>query len=100
MKTMYVAEDGTQFSDAEACRAYESKPCIYYIENTVDERRTEISRYCSTLEEAKRELEDCCDWCANPGTGRIYAVKLDTGTIPRPTLVYEVNQSDLLFGRR
>jgi hypothetical protein len=90
MKTIYVAEDGTQFSDRQQCIDYENKPYIYYIENTVNEYGCRITRYCSTLEEAKRELKDCSDWYCRQGTGKIYAVRLDTCTNPNPQLVYEV----------
>lgn len=96
MKTIYVAEDGTQFTDRQECIDYENKPCIYYIENTVNEYNRSISRYCSSLEEAKRELQDCSDWYCSQGTGRIYAVRLDTCTNPKPKLVFSVDQSDLL----
>ena len=37
MKTIYVADDGTQFDDRQACIEYEKKPSIYVIENTVNE---------------------------------------------------------------
>jgi hypothetical protein len=96
MKTVYIAEDGTQFDNRQKCIDYENKPFIYYIENEVDEFRRSITRYCSSLEEAKRELKDCSNWYCSNGTGRIYAVRLDTCTTPKPQLVYEVNQSDLL----
>lgn len=92
MKTIYVAEDGTQFTNKQECIDYENKPYIYYIENTVNEYNTRITRYCSSLEEAKRELQDCCDWYDNNGTGRIYAVRLDTCATPRPKLVYEAKK--------
>jgi hypothetical protein len=90
MQTIYVAEDGTQFTNRQQCIDYENKPHIYYIENTVNEYGRHITRYCSSLEEAKRELEDCSDWYAHNGTGRIYALRLDTCTEPVPKLVYEV----------
>lgn len=90
MQTIYVAEDGTQFSDRQKCIDYENKPYVYYIENTVNEFGRSITRYCSSLEEAKRELKDCSDWYEHNGTGRIYAIRLDTGTTPKPKLVYEV----------
>jgi hypothetical protein len=91
MKTVYIADDGTQFDNRQACVEYENKPFIYVVENTVNEYNRAISRYCSTLEEAKRELEDCCDWYYSKGTGRIYAIRLDTGTDPVRKLVYEAS---------
>ena len=89
MKTIYVADDGTQFDDRQACIDYEKKPSIYAIENTVNEYHSNYTRFCSTLEEAKRELQDCCDWFREKGTGRIYRFKLDTGVDPVRELVYE-----------
>lgn len=91
MKTVYIADDGTQFDNRQACVEYENKPFIYVVENTVNEYHRAITRYCSSLEEAKRELEDCCDWYCSQGTGHIYAIRLDTGTEPVLKLVYEVN---------
>lgn len=90
MKTVYIADDGTQFDNRQTCVEYENKPFIYVIENTVNEYGREITRYCSSLEEAKRELQNCCDWYASNGTGRIYSIRLDTGTFPLKQLVYEV----------
>lgn len=95
MQTIYVAEDGTQFTDRQKCLDYENAPYIYYIENTTNEYHRSITRYCSSLEEAKKEFKDCSDWYCRQGTGKIYAVRLDTGIDPKPKLVYEVNQSDL-----
>lgn len=89
MKTIFVADDGTQFDNRQECIDYENKPYIYYIENTVSEYHREITRYCSTLDEAKRELQNCSDWYVHQGTGKIYAVRLDTGARPIPRLVYE-----------
>ena len=89
MKTIYIADDGTQFNNRQACIEYENKPFIYAIENTFDEYRAKYTRFCSTLEEAKRELQDCCDWYAKTGTGRIYRFRLDTGAEPVRELVYE-----------
>lgn len=91
MKTVYIADDGTQFTSRQECLDYENKPYIYCVENTINEYHTQISRYCSSLEEAKRELEECCDWYRSKGTGRIYAIRLDTGMDPIKKLVYESN---------
>lgn len=91
MKVVYVAEDGTQFNSEKECKAYENAPIIYCIKNTVNEYRTEITRFCSTLEEAKRELKNCCDWYDKKGTGTIYRIKLDTNFEPKYELVLEVN---------
>lgn len=83
MKTVFIAEDGTQFDNRQKCIDYENKPYIYCIENTVDEYSWRATRYCSSLEEAKRELQDCCNWYEHQGTGRIYAIRLDTGMYPK-----------------
>ena len=34
---------------------------IYYIENSVDERRTKISGYFQTEEEAREAIKECSD---------------------------------------
>ncbi len=44
---------------------------IYYIENSVDERRTKISGYFKTEEEAREAIKECSDWFMNKGTGII-----------------------------
>ena len=97
MKPIYVADDGTQFDSERECLEYEASPKIYYIKNTVNEISSEITRYCSSLEEAKRQLQHCCDWYADKGTGQIYEVRCNAE--PKPKLVYEVTQSDLLNRR-
>lgn len=91
MKIKYIAEDGTQFDTEKECLDYEKAPVLYCIKNTVNEYDERITRFCSTLEEAKRELKLCCDWYDKKGTGRIFRVKLDTDMAPRFDLVYEVN---------
>lgn len=60
---------------------------IYYIENTIDERRTSITAYFPTLDAAKEGLKDCADWWCPKGTGRIYSVGF--GLHAKRTLVYE-----------
>ena len=91
MKVVYVAEDGTQFDNEKACKAYENAPVIYCIKNTVNEYHETITRFCSTLEEAKNELKGCNDWYDKQGTGKIYKVKLDTNFEPRYELMFERN---------
>lgn len=91
MKVKYVAEDGTQFDTERECVAYENAPVIYCIKNTVNEYHDQITRFCSTLEEAKRELKSCSDWYDKKGTGRIFMVRLDTNMEPRFDLVYKVD---------
>ena len=91
MKIKYIAEDGTQFDTEKECIAYENAPVIYCIKNTVNEYDERITRFCSTLEEAKRELQSCNDWYDKNGTGRIYRVRLNINVEPRYDLVYEVN---------
>lgn len=50
----------------------EEKKGIYFIVNSVDERRTKISGFFETLDEAKEALEKCADWFCSKGTGEIY----------------------------
>lgn len=45
---------------------------IYYIENTVDERATRISRYFQTEEEVREAIKECSDWFREKGTGIIW----------------------------
>jgi hypothetical protein len=90
MKIKYIAEDGTQFDTEKECLDYEKAPIIYCIKNTVNEYNETITRFCSSLEEAKRELKNCCDWYCVKGTGRIYKIRLDTHMEPRYELVYHV----------
>ena len=92
MKIKYIAEDGTQFDTEKECLAYENAPIIYCIKNTVNEYDERITRFCNTLEEAKRELKCCSDWYAAQGTGRIYKVRLNTNMEPKYDLVYESKQ--------
>lgn len=63
------------------------KDSIFYIENTVDERRSKIICYCKTLDEAKEALKWCSDWYAPLGTGRIYEIGF--GLHESPKLVFE-----------
>lgn len=60
---------------------------IYYIENTTDERRSSISGYFESLDEAKEALKECSDWFCPKGTGRIYFEKF--GLNQNSQLVYE-----------
>lgn len=91
MKVVYIAEDGTQFNSEKECNAYESAKVIYCIKNTVNEYNDRITRFCSTLDEAKRELNNCCDWYDKKGTGRIFRIKLDINREPTYELVYAVD---------
>jgi len=45
---------------------------IYYIENSVDERRTKISGYFQTEEESREALKECSNWFMPKGTGTIW----------------------------
>lgn len=60
---------------------------IFYIENTVDEYRTAISGYFTSLDDAKDALKDCADWWRPNGTGRIYFREF--GLNKNRVLVYE-----------
>lgn len=91
MKVVYIAEDGTQFNNEKDCVAYENTPVIYCIKNTVNEYDERITRFCSTLENAKKDLKNCSDWYDKMGTGRIYKVRLDSHMEPKYELVLEVN---------
>ena len=61
---------------------------IYYIKNTIDEYRTTIRGYFTSLTKAKEALKDCCDWYRSYGTGRIYAIEANN-LHALPELVYE-----------
>jgi hypothetical protein len=91
MKIKYIAEDGTQFDTEQECQDYENARFIYCIKNTVNEYNETITRFCSSLEEALRELKNCCDWYDKKGTGRIFRIKLDTDMTPIYELVYAVD---------
>ena len=93
MKVAYIAEDGTQFDTEKECMDYENAPVIYCIKNTVNEYDERITRFCSSIEEAKRELACCNDWFDKPGTGRIYKVRLNTNKTP----IFEMVCSGLNF---
>lgn len=97
MKLVYVADDGTQFNSERECLDYESSPLIFYIENTINEYNNKITRYCLSLEEAKKQLRYCSDWYCDRGTGSIYEVRCNTKSKPR--LVYQVTQEDLSKNR-
>ena len=60
---------------------------IYYIENTVDERKSSISGYFESLDEAKEALKECSDWFRPKGTGCIYFKKF--GLNQNRQLVYK-----------
>lgn len=45
---------------------------IFYIENSVDERRSAITGYFKTLNEALEGIKECSDWYREKGTGEIY----------------------------
>jgi hypothetical protein len=91
MKVKYIAEDGAQFDTEKECIAYEKAPVFYCIKNTVDEYNERITRFCSTFEEAKRELKLCRNWYDTLGTGSIYAIKLDTNREPHYEQLLSVN---------
>lgn len=59
---------------------------IYYIENTVNECRSDIKGYFESLEEAKEALKECSDWYCPKGTGCIYFKKF--GLKQEKQLVY------------
>jgi hypothetical protein len=50
---------------------------FYYIENTVNEYRSEPSVYTETLEEAKEAMKYCDDWYGGKGTGKIFFQPLE-----------------------
>lgn len=52
---------------------------IYYIENTIDERRTKIMGYFPTIEEAVDAMSECSDWFNERGTGEIYETDFGLG---------------------
>lgn len=89
MKIVYFAEDGTQFDNEKDCIAYENAKVIYCIKKTVNEYERRITRICSTLEEAEKELKNCCDWYNSKGTGQIYKVKIDTNLEPKYELAVD-----------
>lgn len=58
---------------------------FYFIDNAVDEWRSQITAYFSTFEEAKEALKHCADWYCGKGTGNIYyqefGIDLKTTTV-------------------
>ena len=52
---------------------------IYYIENSVDERRTKVSGYFQTEEEAREAIKECSDWFMSNGTGTIWYQEFGLG---------------------
>ena len=60
---------------------------IYYIENSLDERRSGISGYFETEDAAREGLKFCSDWFRSNGTGRIYFREF--GLHGKTTLIYE-----------
>lgn len=48
---------------------------IFYIENSIDERRSSIMGYFKTFREARAELKNCNDWYCDKDTGKIYFIK-------------------------
>lgn len=50
----------------------EKKQGFYYIENQIDERRSNETGYFKTLKEAKEALKSCADWFLGEGTGCIF----------------------------
>ena len=51
---------------------FEAKPGVWYIENLVDEYRSEPKSYYPTLEEAVGGLMESSDWFCPKGTGTIH----------------------------
>lgn len=47
---------------------------FYGIKNTYNEWSSGWSKFCVTLEDAKRELQNCNDWYRDKGTGTIYEI--------------------------
>ncbi len=50
---------------------------FYGIRNSVNEWRSEWTKFCITFEDAKRELADCNDWYNVKGTGDIYEINFE-----------------------
>lgn len=48
----------------------------YEIENSIDERRCRVTGRYVSLEAAKADLANKCNWFASKGTGTIYEVTL------------------------
>lgn len=47
---------------------------FYGIQNSYNEWNSRWTRFCVTLEDAKRELQNCSDWYCPKGTGTIYEI--------------------------
>lgn len=60
---------------------------IFYIENTIDERRSKITAFFPTYDAALEGIKDCADWQRPKGTGRIYSAEF--GLNGKRTLLYE-----------
>ena len=56
---------------------------IYFIENTIDERRSRISCYCKTEKEAREAIKECSDWFRQKGTGIIWYQEFGLGKTPK-----------------
>ena len=50
----------------------EKKPGVWYIENSIDERRSTPTSYWPTLEDAVGGLMESSDWFGPKGTGTIH----------------------------
>lgn len=55
------------------------KKGIYYIENTVDEKRSRITSYHATEDDAREALKKSSDWFRPEGTGMIYFQEFGIG---------------------
>lgn len=62
---------------------------IYYILNSIDERRTRISGYFLTEDEAREGLKKCSNWFRPNGTGEIWFQEF--GINGKKTLIFENN---------
>ena len=57
---------------------------FYYIQNTIDERRSKIQGYFATLDRAIDVCKtSCSDWFNEVGTGEIYEVVYGLNVKPR-----------------
>lgn len=57
---------------------------IYYIQNTIDERRSKIQGYFDNLERAIEVCKaECSDWFREKGSGEIYEVAFGLNIKPR-----------------
>ena len=53
---------------------------FYGIKNSLNEWSSDWSKFCATLKDAKRELQNCNDWYRGKGTGTIYEISFSVST--------------------